>query len=136
MKKRLLIAATLALVIGQQAHASGVAQALVYTNLNWNFSSNAGGLQTCNNMRLDGSGNLAVSSAFVAYGVINCGSFGYGTTGSGYIGNDGTFNMTLNSASGGQMVCARLNAATMSGTCSVFNSVGAQIGTAFIGYVP
>lgn len=136
MRKFLSIAAGLLFLLSQQAHAFGVSPAVVYSNLNWNVSSNVPGLTSCNNMRLDGNGNLATSNAFVAYGAVNCAGFGYSATGSGYIGSDGSFNMTLTFAAGAQLVCSRLNSNTLTGTCAVYNSAGSQIGTAFIGYAP
>lgn len=77
MKKLLAIAASLVFLVGQQAHAFGVSPAVVYSNLNWNFSSSVAGLSACNNMRLDGTGNLAASTSLIAYGAINCSTFGY-----------------------------------------------------------
>lgn len=138
MKKLFAVAASLVFLVGQQAHAFGVGPAVVYNDLTWNFSSNVSGLSSCNSMRLDGNGNLAASSKFVAYGGINCPALGgsYAATGSGYLGTDGTFNMTLTFGAGNQLLCLRINASTLSGTCNVFNSSGTQIGTAAIGYVP
>lgn len=135
MKKLLSFAASFAFLIAQCSSAYAAVPALVYNNFNWNFSSNVLPVG-CNNLFLDATGNLAASSKLVVYGLINCGSFGYGVTGSAYIGNDGTLNMTLNVASGSQIVCARLNTNTLSGGCAVFNAAGGQIGTAFISYVP
>lgn len=138
MRKLLSIAVGLVFLLSQQAHAFGVSPAVVYTNLNWNFSSNVAGLTACNNMRLDGSGNMGTSNILMAYGGVNCPAINgsYSATGSAYIGIDGSFNMTLNFAAGAQLVCVRLNGNTLSGTCAVFSSAGSQIGTAVIGYVP
>lgn len=138
MEKLFSVAASLLFLVGQQAHAFGVSPAAVYNDLTWNFSSNVAGISSCNSMRLDGNGNLAVSSKFVAYGAINCPALGggYAATGSGYLGTDGSFNMTLTFGAGNQLACVRMNASTLSGTCNVFNSSGTQIGTAVIGFVP
>ena len=138
MKKLSAVAASLLSLLAQQAHAFGVSPALVYSNLNWNFSSTVSGISSCNNMRLDGSGNLAVSTSLLAYGAINCPAIGigYSVTGSAFIDVNGLFNMSLTFGPGNQLICARLSQVTLSGVCSVLNASGAQVGTAFIGYVP
>lgn len=138
MRKILSIAAALSVFLSQQVSAFGVSPAVIYTNLNWNFSTNVAGLSACNNLVLDGTGNLATTTRFVAYGGLNCPGLGGGlaATGTGYIGTNGLFNMTLTFAGGSQLVCGNLNSNTLSGTCSVFNASGFQTGTAFIGYIP
>lgn len=138
MRKVLSIAIALSVFLSQYAFAFGVNPAIVYSNLNWNFSSAVGGLSTCNNMRLDGSGNLSVSTSLLAYGAINCPAIGigYAVTGSAFIDNLGMFNMSLTFGPGNQLICARLSQVSLSGVCSVVNASGVQIGTAVIGYVP
>ena len=137
MKNLSAAAASILILLAQQAHAVSVSPAIIYSNLFWNISSNVAPLSTCNNMVLDGIGNLSTTSRFVAYGTLNCpGLGGLAATGTAYIGGNGLFNMNLTFSGGSQLVCGNLSSNTLSGTCSVFNSSGSQTGTAFIGYVP
>lgn len=137
MKKLLAIAASTLMLVAQQAHAVGTSPAVVYSNLLWNISSNAAPFSACNQMLLDGTGNLNTTNKFVAYGALNCaGGVGLATTGTGYIGVNGSFNMTLTASGGSQLVCGNLSSNTLSGICAVVNSSGYQIGTALISYQP
>ena len=136
MKKLLAVAASTLLLFTQQAHAFGASPAIVYTNLLWNVSGHAAPFSSCNQMILDATGNLNTTNKLVAYGVLNCSSVGYAASGTAYIGNNGTFNMTVTISGGAQLVCGNLSTNSLSGTCAIINSSGFQTGTAFISYVP
>ena len=137
MKKLLAVAATTLLLVSQQAHAFGATPAIIYTNLVWNVSGNAVPFSSCNQMILDASGNLNTTNKLVAYGALNCpNGTGYAATGTAYLANNGTFNLTITLAGGAQLVCGGLSTNSLSGTCTIVNSFGSVAGTAFISYVP
>jgi hypothetical protein len=135
MIKKLLVAITaISLLATGPAMAINTGAASVFSGVTWNVSFIVSGLQGCNQVYLDASGDFAQSTRFALYGGLNCPSLGggYAAVGSGYFGSNGTFNMTINFGSGSQIICGNLNRSTLSGVCNVFNSAGPQIGTALL----
>jgi hypothetical protein len=132
MIKTLLVAITsISLLATGPAMAIGYGTASVYSGVSWSLSSSVSGLQGCNQLYMDASGDFAQATGFVLYGAVNCPSFGggYAAVGPGYFGTQGAFNMTINFGSGSQIICGNLNGSTLSGVCGVYNSTGFQLGT-------
>lgn len=118
------------------ARAFGNGTAIVFSGLTWSVSTGVSGLTSCNQLRLDASGDFVDSSSFALYGTYNCPALGggYAATGVGYFDTSGLFNMTITFSNGWQITCVRLNASTMSGACGISNSVGASVGTALVNF--
>ena len=133
MIRKLLVAITsISLLATGPAMAIGVGTASVYSGVTWSVSSSVSGLQGCNQLYTDATGDFQKGSGFVIYGALNCPSLGggYAAVGPSYFGTDGSFNMTINFGSGSQIACVRLNRSTLSGVCSIINATGSKIGTA------
>ena len=107
-----------------------------YSDLFWRVSTNVPGLNGCNELQLDATGDLRNSSKLSMYGALNCplqAGGSYGVVGGGYFGSDGSFNMTLIVGSATSLECVRLPG-SLSGSCSYYDSQGNFLGSAFISY--
>jgi hypothetical protein len=129
MKIKKLAAAALALA--STAHAYNVGTPTTYSALVWATNLNAPLLIGCNQLIIDGTGDLTRSSILVVAGTLNCPSLGggYGVTGSLYLGTDGTVNVTMVVA-GYTVACPRVIG--WNGACNVIDSQGTVRGTGSI----
>ncbi len=117
------------------AGAISVGPTTTYSGLTWTFSSNAVALAGCNQLLVDGSGDLTRGIALALSGALNCGVGGYGVSGAGYFSSNGQFNMTVQIGVGVVMTCF-VPSATFSGTCTIWSSgTSGSIGTANIIFV-
>ncbi len=105
-----------------------------YSDLLWRVSSNVPGLAGCNELQLDATGDLRLSSKLSMYGALNCplqSGGSYGVVGSSYFGGDGSFNMTLIVGSATSLECVRLPG-NLSGTCGYYDTRGSFLGSAVL----
>lgn len=121
------IAAALLLAAGQSVAVTQGATT-TFAGVTWATSTQVSGLSACTQLYVDISGDVANSKSFIAYGALNCPALngGYAATGVGYIGTNGSFNMTLTIGAGNQIACTNL--AGFSGTCSVYGPSGNYLG--------
>jgi len=112
--------------------AQTLAPTQTYSNIAFSLSTALAGYTSCNELRVDASGDFVGSTKFALYGVLNCPSTatGYTLAGSGYIGSDGSINMAFFMSNGVALQCPRL--VGLAGNCSFHNAAGLQVGTAAI----
>jgi hypothetical protein len=132
--KRLAIALMAALLASAAVHAQTLSNAYTYSGLTWAFSSGTTGLTACSELVLDATGDVYNSDNFATYGQLYCPSLGgsYASSGNAYFDSFNNFHMTVSLGVTYQMVCDNLSGATLSGSCPIYNNIGAQVGTAFI----
>jgi hypothetical protein len=115
-----------------QAQTLGTAQ--TYSNIVFSFSttlkSGSADYTVCNELRVDATGDFVHSTKFVVYGVLNCASSatGYTAAGSGYIGFNGSINMSLLLGTGLYLQCPTL--VNLVGNCDINNAAGVKVGSA------
>jgi hypothetical protein len=132
---------TVALAIAVLATANVQAQTLgntsTYAGLTWNVSTNAPGLESCTRLMLDATGDVSQSNQYAAYGQLSCPALGggYASHGAAYFDNTGLFHMTVTFGVTYQLVCDYLDGGSLSGSCPVYNNVGAQVGTAVVTFL-
>jgi hypothetical protein len=114
----------------QVVHSYTIGTTNTYINLAWNLSGVGSPFSGCNELILDGVGDLTHGNKVTIYGVMNCPSQsgGYGVSGVAYLGIDGTFNMTVNIGSIATIACPRLIG--LNGACTIYLSSGTTLGTA------
>lgn len=121
----------LALVAAASAHAAGVGPPQTYSGVGWTMTS-AGvpALVPCTRLTLDATGDLVRSTTLSFAGTLNCPSLnaGYTVWGAGYVGNDGSLNITLSIAGQWTLSCSRLFG--LAGPCSIYDPLGIPRGTA------
>jgi hypothetical protein len=127
---------TAVLALAVLGAASGQAQTLgntsTYAGLTWDVSTNAPGLESCTRLFLDATGDISQSNNYATYGQLSCPALsgGYASHGAAYFDGSGLFHMTVTFGVTYQLVCDYLSGASLSGSCPVYNNVGAQVGTA------
>jgi hypothetical protein len=101
-----------------------------------NVTQSLGIPSSCNEIRIDASGDFANSTKFTLFGALNCQTTGtaYSLAGSGYFGFDGTLNMAMIMGNGLALRCPTL--AGYAGNCTFHNSAGVQVGTATVALKP
>jgi hypothetical protein len=132
--KKLAIMFLAALLASTAAHAQTLSNAYTYSGLTWALSTSTTGLTACNELVLDATGDVYNSDNFAVYGQLYCPSLGgsYAASGNAYFDSFNNFHMTVSLGVTYQMVCDNLSGATLSGSCPIYNNLGAQTGTAFI----
>ncbi|MBG9387939.1 hypothetical protein [Caenimonas aquaedulcis] len=130
-------AAALALLACAGLQAQTLAPAYTYSGLTWSFSTTAAGISQCSTLILDATGDVYNSDSYVVHGQLACPALGgnYASSGTAYFDSVGKFHMTTSLSVTYQMVCDNLSGATLSGSCPIYNNLGAQVGTAFISFL-
>ncbi len=130
-------AVLLAVLAAAPAPAQRIGNTYTYTGLTWSVSANVAGLEYCTRLFLDATGDIYNSDHFVTYGQLYCPALGggYASTGSAYFDQSDAFHMTISLGITYKLVCDYLSGATLSGSCPVYNHLGAQVGTAFVSFL-
>lgn len=133
--KQLFVALALIVVNPMAGNASTFGSASTYSGIWWSLTTTIPGLTACNDLRLDGTGDLQNAASFVMSGALNCPALNgaYGVVGSLYIGANSTFNMNLLIGSGTAIQC--LNMIGLSGNCVFSNSAGVVLGTGKLTFI-
>lgn len=133
---QMLLALAAAVLPPVTSNASTFGSTSTYSNILWTMSTSVSGFNLCNELRLDGSGDMANSNSFVISGALNCPAIGgaYGAVGSLYMSTDGTFNMNLLLGAGYALQCVRMIG--LSGMCVFSNAAGVQLGTGLLSFRP
>lgn len=124
----------LAATFAQVAGSFTIGSTNTYVNLRWSFSAPGTMFGGCDQIVADAVGDLTNSNRVVVYGTLNCpaSNAGLPITGAAYIGDDGTFNLTVNVATLASISCNRLSRLT--GPCNITSSSGANIGSGYISF--
>ncbi len=128
------------MMIPISSNAGGIQQVLItgYTGLNFTIQglSVAGFPSDCTDMVLDATGAISTSGRFAIYGNVDCyiSNAGFGTTGSGYLSNIGTLEITT--TLGNDRLLCSIDMSTWSGTCRIFDPSNSYLGTATLTYKP
>lgn len=131
--KKAMMAAAAALALCGQASAMNVGTPQTYSRLVWTAAFSGGAFAGCNQVIFDATGDLVNSNSLSIYGTLNCGTIGYGMTGSLYVAVDGTMNITM--LVGGQIIsCPRV--ASWVGNCTVFDANNVARAAAVISLIP
>jgi hypothetical protein len=133
--RNFLVGVTMSL-LGVAAAAFTYGGTTTYGGLTWAVSTPISGMAACTQLYLNASSDFVNTNSFAVFGAYNCPALGggYAATGVGYFGTDGAFNLTVNFGAGWQIGCARINASTMSGSCSVYDSAGTYRGAANVNF--
>ncbi len=133
LRKLAVFAALMVCLTAQAQRVYGYTN--TYSGLTWAFSTaNTPGLTSCSDLVLDATGDFADGSSYAMHGQLYCPSLGgsYASSGVAYFDSSGGFHMTVSLSVSYQMVCDNLSGQTMSGSCPVYNNLGASVGTVFI----
>ena len=132
--KKILVLAAIALH-AMSAQALTVSVPSAFNGLTWAFTSNVSGQSDCTQLVLDATGDLNQGFGLGLHGFLNCASGSFAVSGTAYFTTGGSLNMTMNVGVGVVTVCNGLPSSTLSGACTSFNGVGAQLGTGSISFV-
>lgn len=132
LKKLAVLAVALLSTSGSSAATVGSTS--TYGGLTWSVSTSMGGFTSCNQLFVDATGDASNSNDYVIYGTLNCANGSYFSSGNAFFGTDGSFNMSVSIGVAHKLVCVNLSGATLSGSCSIFDNLGTQTGTAFVSY--
>ncbi len=128
------IALVAGLLFSAVLNAQTISNAYTYSGLSWSMSTSTSGLAACTDLLLDATGDIYNSDNYAVYGQLYCPALGggYASSGNAYFDSLGSFHMTVSLGVTYQMVCDNINGFTLSGSCPIYNYLGAQMGTAFI----
>jgi len=130
MRKSLrVLLLAIGLVLSGGANAFGVGTPTTFSKLIWTASFNAAGITGCNQLIFDATGDLVNSDTLVIAGALNCGTVGFGMTGSVYLAIDGSLNITMNAATY-TFYCPRV--VGWLGACNIVDASGLLRGTGTI----
>lgn len=137
MRSLKTIALLIALLGAVPAQAQRIGTTYTYSGLTWSVSTNVVGMEYCNRLFLDATGDIYNSDHFATYGQLYCPALGggYASAGSAYFDPADGFHMTVSLGITYKLVCDYLSGATLSGSCPVYNHLGAQVGTAFVSFL-
>jgi hypothetical protein len=130
LKKLALCCALLASSALPAAYAQS--NTFTYAGLAWAFSTTHPGFSTCGTLLVDATGAVGNSDNYVMHGRLSCQGGTYASTGSAYF-TSGGFNMTVRLGVTHNLQCANLDPGTLGGSCLIYDNLGNQTGTAFIG---
>jgi hypothetical protein len=118
MKKRVFLTAAL---LAGAAQAFNVGAPQTFSKLTWSAGWTAPAFIGCGLLVFDATGDLINSDTLVLAGALNCPGGAYGMSGSLYLANDSSLNITM--VIGGHTVsCPRVFGWV--GTCNVYDAAG------------
>lgn len=102
-----------------------------YSGLAWTGNISATGIpSSCNDLRLDATADFSNGYGITVSGFLNCPaiSSSYVVYGAGILTAGNKLNLALTFGNGNTFICQEF--VSLSGSCAVYNSSGASIGTA------
>lgn len=134
IKKFLLVAA---LSCAATLNAQTLGNTSTFAGLTWFMSTSTPGLQTCTDLILDATGAVGRSANYSTYGQLYCPALGggYASSGNAYFDSFSGFHMTVSLGVTYQLVCDNLSGATLSGSCLIYDNLGAIAGNAFVSFL-
>lgn len=131
LKKLAVLVVALLSASGSSAQTFGSAS--TYGGLTWTVSTTMSGFTSCNQLFVDATGDASHSNDYVIYGTLNCANGSHFSSGNAYFATNGSFNMSVSMGVAYKLVCVNLGA-SLSGSCTIYDNLGNQTGTAFVSY--